>query len=40
MVVLGETLTGVQVLAFAIALTGVLLATVPAIGSWRLGGKP
>ncbi len=40
MVVLGETLTGVQVLAFAIALTGVLLATMPAIGSWRLGGKP
>lgn len=39
MVVLGETLTPVQVLAFAIALAGVLLATLPPTATWRLRGK-
>jgi len=34
-VVLGETLTGVQMAAFALALAGILLATVPQRGSSR-----
>ena len=36
-VVLGETLRGVQLLAFGIALLGVLLATLPAAGRFKPG---
>jgi drug/metabolite transporter (DMT)-like permease len=39
-VALGETLTGLQVLAFAIALASVLLATLPSRAAWRAGRKP
>ncbi|MDH4448660.1 MAG: DMT family transporter [Acidovorax sp.] len=39
-VALGETLTGLQVLAFAIALASVLLATLPSHAAWRAGRKP
>ncbi|AVO50436.1 EamA family transporter [Melaminivora suipulveris] len=36
-VALGERLTGVQLLAFAIALASVLLATLPSRLAWRVG---
>lgn len=39
-VALGETLTRLQVLAFAIALASVLLATLPSRAAWRSGRKP
>ena len=34
---LGEQLDGMQLLAFAIALAGVLLATLPSRAAWRVG---
>lgn len=39
-VVLGESFTGLQVLAFSIALASVLLATVPPRRAWRMGRRP
>ena len=35
--VLGESLTGLQLLAFAIALTSVLMATLPSRAALRVG---
>lgn len=36
---LGERLAGLQILAFAIALTGILLATLPSRIAWRVGRR-
>ncbi len=38
-VALGERLGGWQLLAFALALAGVLLATLPSRAAWRVGGR-
>ena len=38
-VFLGETLTGIQLIAFAIALASVLLATLPSRTALRMGGR-
>lgn len=38
--VLGERLSGMQLLAFGIALASVLLATLPSRAAWRVGRRP
>lgn len=38
-VALGERLSGMQLLAFAVALAGVLLATLPSRAAWRVGSR-
>ncbi len=38
-IALGERLSGLQLLAFAVALAGVLLATLPSRAAWRVGSR-
>ena len=38
-VALGERLSTLQLLAYGVALTGVLLATLPSRAAWRVGRR-